>query len=48
MVVDESKEYLQSLNLSSLVWELSDFEITDFRLAEDDELGLGSLCLTIE
>lgn len=48
VVVDEPKEYLQGLNLSSLVWELPDFEITDFRLAEDDELGLGSLCLTIE
>lgn len=48
MVVDYSKDYLESLNLSSLVWELPDFEITDFRLADEDELGLESLCLTIE
>ena len=48
IVVDYSKDYLESLNLSSLVWELPDFEITDFRLANENELGLGSLCLTIE
>lgn len=48
MVVDYSKDYLNSLSLSSLVWELPDFEITDFRLANEDELGLESLCLTIE
>lgn len=32
IVVDYPKEYLEGMNLSSLVWELPDFEITDFRL----------------
>lgn len=48
IVVDYPKEYLAGMNLSSLVWELPDFEITDFRLANENELGLESLCLTIE
>ena len=48
IVVESSKEYLEKLNLSSLVWELPDFEITDFRLANENELGLESLRLTIE
>lgn len=48
MVVDYTKEYLKGLNLSSLVWELPQMEITDFRLANEDELGLESLRLTIE
>lgn len=48
IVVDYPKEYLQQLNLSSIVWEFSDFEITDFRLANEDELGMESLTLTIE
>ena len=46
--VEYSKEYLTSMDLSSLVWELPGFEITDFRLANDNELGMESLCLTIE
>lgn len=48
MVVDYPKEDLMQLNLSSIVWEFSDFEITDFRLANEDELGMDSLTLTIE
>lgn len=48
MVVDYSKEYLEQLNLSSFVWEFPDFEITDFRLANEEELGMSSLSLTIE
>lgn len=48
MVVDYPKEYLEQLNLSSIVWEFPDFEITDFRLANEDELGMESLTLTIE
>ena len=48
MVVDYTKEYLKGLNLSSLVWELPRMEITDFRLANEDELGLESLTLKIE
>ena len=48
IVVDYPKEYLEGMKLSSLVWELPDFEITDFRLANENELGLESLCLTIE
>lgn len=48
VVVDYPKEYLEKMELSSLVWELPGFKITDFRLAEDEELGLASLRLTIE
>lgn len=48
VVIDYTKEYLQEMNLSSLVWELPEFEITDFRLANEDELGLDSLQLKIE
>lgn len=48
IVVDFPKEYLEKLELSSLVWDLPGFKITDFRLANDDELGLASLRLTIE
>lgn len=48
VTVEYSKEYLESLSLSSLVWELNGLKITDFRLATEDELGLASLCLTIE
>ncbi len=48
MVVNYPKEYLKQLDLSSIVWEFSDFEIIDFRLANEDELGMGSLTLTIE
>ena len=46
--VDEAKEDLEEMSLSSLVWELPEFEITDFRLANENELGLESLTLTIE
>lgn len=48
MVVGYTKEYLKGMNLSSLVWELPQMEITDFRLANEDEVGLESLYLTIE
>lgn len=48
IIVDETKEYLKGMYLSSLVWELPEFEITEFRLANEDELGLDSLRLTIE
>jgi len=48
VTVEYSKEYLESLNLSSLVWELNRLEITDFRLATEDELGLAGPYLTIE
>ena len=48
IVVECSKEYLKKLNLSSLVWELPDFEITDFRLATEDECGDNGVCLSIE
>ena len=46
--VDFSKEYLEKMELSSLVWELPRFEITEFRLANENELGLNSPRLTIE
>ena len=48
IVVGYAKEHLEGMKLSSLVWELSGFEITDFRLANEDEIGLDSLYLTIE
>ena len=48
IVVDYTKESLEKMQLSSLAWELPGFEITDFRLANEEELGLGSLQLTIE
>ena len=48
IVVGYTKEHLEGMKLSSLVWELPGFEITDFRLANEDEIGLDSLCLTIE
>ena len=46
--VDKAKENLEGMSLASLVWELTEFEITEFRLANEDELGLESLTLTIE
>lgn len=46
ITVNYSKETLEKMELSSLVWELPEFEITDFRLAEESELGLDSLWLT--
>ena len=46
IVVDYSVEELKQMELSSLVWELPGFYITDARLAEDGELGLASLQLT--
>ena len=46
--VDEAKEDVAGMSLASLVWELPEFEITEFRLANEDELGLESLALTIE
>ena len=47
LVVDCTKEYLESMNLSSLVWELP-IEITEVRLANENEIGLDSLYLIIE
>jgi hypothetical protein len=46
--VEFSKEYLEKMELSSLVWDLPGFEIKEFRLANENELGLNSLRLTIE
>ena len=48
IAVNIAKEDLKSMNLSSLVWELPDFEITEFRLATENEIGLDSLHLMIE
>lgn len=48
IVVDCAKESLEKMELSSLAWELPGFEITDFRLANEEEIGMGSLRLTIE
>ena len=48
IVVNIAKEDLKSMNLSSLVWELPGFEITEFRLATENEIGLDSLHLMIE
>lgn len=44
--VNYSVEELEKRNLSSLVWEIDEFKITGFRLAKEEELGLGSLQLT--
>lgn len=46
--VEFSKECLEKMELSSLVWDLPGFEIKEFRLANENELGLDSLRLTIE
>ena len=46
--VDEAKEDLEEMSLASLVWELPGFEVAEFRLANENELGLESLTLTIE
>ena len=46
IVVDYSVEELKQMELSSLVWELPGFYITDARLAEEGECGLSSLQLT--
>ncbi len=48
VVIDYPKELLEKMKLSSLVRELPDFEIIDFRLANEDEVGMESLNLTIE
>lgn len=45
--VNRSKEDVQNMRLSSIVWEFR-IKITDCRPAEENELGLASLCLTIE
>ncbi len=42
------KEFIKQMDISSLENEFRDFRITDFRLAEEDETGMNSLCLTIE
>jgi len=46
ITVNYPKETLAQLNLSSIVWELSDFQVIDVRLAEENELGMESLQLT--
>lgn len=48
ITVECPKECLERMNLSSLVWELPNFEITDFRLAHESELGLASPFLIFE
>ncbi len=45
--VNRSKEDVQNMRLSSIVWEFR-IKITDCRPAEENELGLASLCLTVE
>ena len=45
--VDCSKEDVQKMELSSIVWEFP-VKIKDYRVAEENELGLESLHLTIE
>lgn len=45
--VNWSKEDVQNMNLSSIMWEFP-IRITDCRLANENEYGLDSLCLTIE
>lgn len=47
VTVNCSKEELDSLYTSSLVWEIPGLRITDVRPAEENELGLNSLQLTI-
>lgn len=47
ITVNYSKEELEGLYTSSLAWETPDFRITDVRPAEENELGLSSLQLTI-
>ena len=46
--VNYSLKELENMRLSSLVWEVSGFKITGFRVANEDELGLDSLELTFE
>lgn len=48
VVVNCSKEFLESLDLSQLVSLVPYTAIKDFRLATDDEIGLESLRLTVE
>lgn len=47
VTVNYSKEELERLYTSSLVWEIPGLKITDVRPAEEGELGLNSLYLTI-
>lgn len=44
--VDYPAEELQQMSLSSMVWEFDEFLITEFRLAEENELGMDSLSLS--
>lgn len=46
--VDYSQEVLKGLSLASLVWEIPGFKIVEFRVAEEHEMGVDSLNLTIE
>lgn len=46
ITVNYPKETLAQMNLSSIVWELSDFQVIDARLAEENEMGMESLQLT--
>ena len=48
VVVNCSKDFLESLDLSQLVSLVPYTAIKDFRLATDDEIGLESLRLTVE
>jgi len=43
-----NKEFIRSMDISSLKNEFHDFRVVDFRLAEDGEAGMGGLSLTIE
>ena len=48
VVVDAAKEDLEKKDISSLLQELPQYKITDFRLATADELGLESRNFTFE
>lgn len=45
---DYSAEELQRMNLASIARDLSEFRITGYRLANDDEIGLESKQLQFE
>lgn len=48
VVVEQSKEEVEKMSLSSLVWEVPEFKVTDYRLAGENEIGLESLALSLE
>ncbi len=39
-IIEESKEDLEKMTLSSLLWEYGDFEVVSFREANEDEWGV--------